>query len=504
MPEQSSKPVLSMRGFSLGLHAGGQQHYVLRDCDLELAAGGFYLLLGRSGAGKSTLLKWLCGLWDVRDARPLTKGSCHLLGQELGVPFPAELRPKVSAVLQDEGLLDDLSVRENVELALEAAGRSPKLAVALLSQAGLEHPPERVSALSGGMRKRAGVARGLAAEPRLFVFDEPTAGLDEEAALQIATLLRTTHEESRGRRTTIVITHDLAAFAGIPAAVIEIDASNKSLLLRDPDEAMQEAGPHAPRSLAPPEDPLLQGIRRLVLETGGAATTLVQALGHLWPSWPRLCLRSMGRCLLESAFFVTLGSALIGGLATYFALRNSPLEGAFPDQIITGVGKVLVAVLVPLMAGFFFTARMAAGAAARLGTMQLSNQVAALRLMGINVLDYLLTPLVWGFGVAMPLITLGAVLAAALSSAAVAQAIGDFTDVRWHEAFFASLSLDDLRHLLLKTLLSAFLVAVATFHLAIAPKRSGQDVGNSVNLAIVVGMVIVLLVHGAFTVWQFA
>ena len=69
---------------------------------------------------------------------------------------------------------------------------------------------------------------------------------------------------------------------------------------------------------------------------------------------------------------------------------------AFDSRLLTGTGKVATAVLVPLLSGFFFTARIAAGASARIGTMKRTNQVAALRMMGIRPADYLLTPLVWG------------------------------------------------------------------------------------------------------------
>jgi len=195
---------------------------------------------------------------------------------------------------------------------------------------------------------------------------------------------------------------------------------------------------------------------------------------------------------------------MLGFLATFFALRNSPLEGAFQDQILVGVGKVLVSVLTPLMAGFFFTARMAAGAAARLGTMKRTNQVAALELMGIKPSDYLLTPLIYGFCIALPLITLGSVVLSALASAASASMVSGITTVRWNEAFFDGTGLIDVQFILLKTVISGYLVAVWTYHLAMGPKRSGLDVGNSVNLSIVIGMLTVLLVHGLLTLWQFA
>jgi phospholipid/cholesterol/gamma-HCH transport system permease protein len=147
---------------------------------------------------------------------------------------------------------------------------------------------------------------------------------------------------------------------------------------------------------------------------------------------------------------------------------------------------------------------MAAGAAARLGTMKRSNQVSALTLMGISPVDYLLTPLTLGFIIAMPAITLGAITLSAVASAWSAAAVSGMTMLRWSSAFFARIDLVDLEFILAKTVLSGYFVAVWTYHLAMGPKRSGTDVGESVNTSIVVGMLTVLLIHGALTVWQFA
>ena len=500
----ASQPAIRFDDFSLAFATRHSVHTILEGCNLDVPKGGFYLLRGPSGSGKSTILRWLTGLWDEREQKPKVSGCCEVLGDVIEFAYPTNLRRRVAAVLQDVGLLDDLSPRQNVELALNAAGRSPKLALGLLSQAGLEHPPELVSALSGGMRKRAGVARGLAAQPELFIFDEPSAGLDSAAARQLAELLFETHNTRNHTQTTIVITHDLEAFREIASGVIEIDAANKTLVLRNPgDPPLPAPTVGRPPTEAQPPDPILAGCRQVFSGLGSLTYTFATSIVHLPPVFVRLCGQSVLRHVLESAFFIGLGSAMLGFLATYFALRNSPLEGAFQDQILVGVGKVNVSVLTPLIAGFFFTARMAAGAAARMGTMKRSNQIAALTLMGISPADYLLTPLVFGFCFAMPLVTLGGAVLSSLASAGSASLVVGFSSERWSEAFFSTIGLEDIRFILAKTVLSGFLVAVWTYHLAMGPKHSGRAVGDSVNLAIVVGMLTVLAVHGLLTVWQF-
>jgi ABC-type transporter Mla maintaining outer membrane lipid asymmetry permease subunit MlaE len=91
-----------------------------------------------------------------------------------------------------------------------------------------------------------------------------------------------------------------------------------------------------------------------------------------------------------------------------------------------------------------------------------------------------------------------------LTSAFSASLVAGFSLSRWRHSYFGEVGLEDVRFILLKTLISGFLVAVSTYHLAMGPKHSGRAVGESVNFAIVGGMLTVLAVHGLLTIWQFA
>jgi putative ABC transport system ATP-binding protein len=186
------------------------------------------------------LLRICAGLVDPHEPAPRMKGSMRVLGAEVSHGFPRELRTRVTAVLQDEGLLDELTPRENVELALRATGRSEKLALGLLSQVGLDTLPPRTALLSGGQRKRVALARALAGEPELIFLDEPTAGLDKPAARTIAKLMHETQRGARVTSTVFVITHDLEVFAGLCDGVIELGGGSASV--RPFDEAAGATG----------------------------------------------------------------------------------------------------------------------------------------------------------------------------------------------------------------------------------------------------------------------
>ena len=502
--EPNGVPALEFSGFRMALHHSGREQVLLEDVNLSLPQGGFHLLVGESGSGKSSLLRLVTGLQDMRERAPGLTGDLKVLGSSVRGRFPPGLRRRVSAILQEEGLLDELSPRANVEMALHAAGRSPKLALGLLSQVGLDPCPTHVAQLSGGMRKRLAVARAMAGEPELLFCDEPTVGLDAEAAQEMARLLFDSHRAAAGGRTTIVITHDARPFGEFPDSLLLLDSKNRSLALGNPRTVTAEKGSVSPSADNEWEDPAVQGARRALLALGGITHTLAETVICLPPVELRQVGRTTGRYLVESAAFVVVASAAIGGLASFFALRNNPMQGAFTHAVLTGAGKVLLSVLVPLLAGLFFTARIAAGAAARLGTMKRTHQIAALSLMGIRPTDYLLSPLVWAMTLAMPAITAAGMVGASLTSLLAAQLVAGSSTVGWASAFFETVEKADLRFVLWKSTLSGFLVAVLTYHLATGPKRSGREVGEAVNSSIVLGMVLVLVVHSVLTLWQFS
>ncbi|MCB9884450.1 MAG: ABC transporter permease [Planctomycetes bacterium] len=501
--DRGADTAIEFRGFGLAHRRAEGDETLLADVDLVLQRHRFFLFVGTSGGGKSSLLRLLAGLVEHREPPPRITGDLLVFGRSLDEHHERAHDGKVAAILQDEGLLDELSPRANVELALRAADRSTKLAPALLAQAGLPDPPERTAQLSGGMRKRVAVARALAASPELLLCDEPTAGLDGEAARQIAQLLRAAHDEDE-QRTTIIVTHDIAAFAGLVDGVLVLDRAQRSLRLEGPDYAPTGTASLSRDKQVDADSAALHGLSKLLLQLGAIVETVLESLKRLPPFELPQTARTVWRFATEPALFVAIAGAVIGGLATFFGLRNNPIEGGFENAILTGTGKVSTAVLVPLLSGFFFTARIAAGAAARLGTMKRTNQIAALQMMGVRPADYLLTPLVWGMIVAMPLVTLAGVVAAAGAAALAAGLVSGISTAGWAAAYFQTVDATDVLVLLAKTTLSGYLVALCCYHLGTGPKRSGAEVGEAVNAAIVQGMALVLTVHAGLTFWAYA
>lgn len=192
------------------LHKAFGEQVVLKGVSFSVAKGETLAVLGRSGTGKSVLLRLLIGLEapDSGSIRIQDKEVTALRNEEL-----SETRKKVGYLFQRGALYDSLTVAENVAFPLE---RHSKLNLSeiktkvqeLLSAVGLEdHAGKLPSEISGGMQKRVALARALALDPDILLFDEPTAGLDPITANEID-LLILEQKQKRGI-TSVVVTHDI-------------------------------------------------------------------------------------------------------------------------------------------------------------------------------------------------------------------------------------------------------------------------------------------------------
>ena len=198
--------MISIRGVRKRL--GSKQ--VLDGVDLDVATGETVVVLGPSGTGKSVLLKHIIGLM-----RP-DAGSIEVDGEQVVGRRESELnvlRRRVGMLFQGAALFDSMTVGENVGLALRehtdlAEDEIQRRVAERLEWVGLtDVEPMRPSSLSGGMRKRVGLARAVVMDPRLILYDEPTTGLDPIMADVIDRLIRDL--QSRMGVTSIVVTHDL-------------------------------------------------------------------------------------------------------------------------------------------------------------------------------------------------------------------------------------------------------------------------------------------------------
>jgi phospholipid/cholesterol/gamma-HCH transport system ATP-binding protein len=184
---------------------------ILKDVSIDVAKGESLAVLGRSGAGKSVLIKCLVGLLEPDE------GSILLFGRDTATIDKkelAELRNKIGFLFQSGALYDSMSVRENLEFPLRNVKPRPsrtetdELVREALKSVGLSAAIDKMpSELSGGMRKRLGLARTLIQKPEIMLYDEPTTGLDPITSREISTLI--VEVQKANQTTSIIITHDM-------------------------------------------------------------------------------------------------------------------------------------------------------------------------------------------------------------------------------------------------------------------------------------------------------
>ena len=202
----TTAPMIAVRGLTKQI---GRQE-ILRGIDLTVAKGETLVIIGRSGGGKSVLLKHVIGLMQP-DAGEIWIDGQNIIG--LSERKLAEIRRKVGILFQGGALFDSMTVEENIAFPLREAGeRDPKVIREKVSEMleVMEMEGQQVKMpvnLSGGMKKRVGLARSIICRPSCILYDEPTSGLDPVVSDSINRLIRRLQE--RFHVTSIVVTHDM-------------------------------------------------------------------------------------------------------------------------------------------------------------------------------------------------------------------------------------------------------------------------------------------------------
>jgi phospholipid/cholesterol/gamma-HCH transport system ATP-binding protein len=216
---------------------------ILRGVDLDVAHGETLAIIGRSGGGKSVLLKHLVGLMEPDTGEIWVEGQ-NIIGlseRQLGA-----IRQKIGILFQGAALFDSMTVAENIAFPLREAGeRNPKVlrekVREMLDVVELEGQEEKMPvSLSGGMKKRVGLARSIIRRPKCVLYDEPTSGLDPVVSDSINRLIRRLQE--RLGMTSIVVTHDMKSAFDVADLVAYLH-EGRIYFYGTPDQLQQTSDP---------------------------------------------------------------------------------------------------------------------------------------------------------------------------------------------------------------------------------------------------------------------
>jgi phospholipid/cholesterol/gamma-HCH transport system ATP-binding protein len=228
-----------------GLSARYGDAIILKDVSLDIRRGEILVIAGGSGCGKSTLLKHIIGLAVPYEGRVLVNGTdiSNASDKEL-----RKVRRGIGMLFQSSALFGSMTLGENVALPLVEYTDLPAATIDLLVRVKLSmvnlsgyenHYPGE---LSGGMKKRAGIARAMALDPSVLFFDEPFAGLDPITSAELDLLIK---RINRGMGTTMVIvSHELESIFSIADRIVMLDKSKQGIIAEGDPRVLKDASPN--------------------------------------------------------------------------------------------------------------------------------------------------------------------------------------------------------------------------------------------------------------------
>lgn len=508
---------------------------LLDNVTLEIYEGEITLLVGRSGSGKTVFMKILAGLITPANTHFKISGSIKVGGKEIlgATLLPNRQATPIGIVFQDYGLMDNYSIAQNFDFAFAHSPfhipreQRQNVAARLQQKLGLDYRlPIRHA--SGGQKRRIAIARTLAYNPEIIIYDEPTAGLDPQMMRTVASLIHDTHA-AFSKKSSIVVTHQYVDFLPFANRVLFLDPAQKTISEVSPANLEQQLSREESPTSAPPKS-------KWWCDLGGQVTTFfAKTAGWAWrsvvlvmtllvrliPYWrsPLWGLRYFGHYLrlvsfFSAIFYIGMAGIIVGFVGAYFTFKFMPYaqytRPLITEDVLSALGYGLYRIIIPISVSVLVAARCGAAVTSDLGNRIYLQEIDAMQSLGASPSRYLQTGVVYAFLIGMPVLTLIAFFLARLMCLWVflfmhPQHNAIFADAIFHsflrqggELFFKGSS-----WVICKALVCGFGIGNICYLIGMRPKSSTRDISRDITLSVIWGTLFVLMTHLVFALLEF-
>lgn len=482
------------------------QRNVLNDINLDIYQGESVVILGESGSGKSVLLNLIMG-FEKADS-----GSIYIFGNEIHKASKQKLeniRQHFAVVFQNSAIFDSLSIKENVLITEIIKEKSPpqdstytKSFTEIMKSVGLDPADEdnKPSELSGGMKKRLAIARVLALDPDVILYDEPTAGLDPITGKKISELIYKLHCNDN-KKTHITVTHDYYYAIKNASIIYYLEKINGELIRLVTEKELDDftAIDEKIKFLSKKIDNIKnESINTREVCIGKeekiyckSIMTFFERFGNFFfllfqfglPYRKKDIYKRFNTLGLNSIPLILIIGFFIGMLITLQFYISVESYKHFADlKIPKTISKNLLILFAPLLTGLLLSGKVGTLISSEIGSKNYLNQINALKTVSICPERFLLAPIYYSLLLSVPFLTFIFAFSGIVGGYVVWLSFGE-SGLYYSIIYLEGITSLDILFVIFKSLIIATLISLISYQLGLEKKTSTEDISSSTTKA---------------------